>query len=372
MAWTIHHTRRAAFVAWLLSACALFAVGSPPAGAADSVTPTPAAVSLAPQAPAASATAATSQPSAPSPAPRPPGYTAWWALFVIAVSGAFGGFVDGMRATRTYRIRIGARAFEGGSIADALVGMAAAVAIFAFAESIFGGGRELQDTVSAWFLVKIAAWGVLSGYAGTKLLDDLSSKAIQKMIRDETGRQVTQQFAVDAQVEQIVQEAEQLRMQHIARVAAVGRGVPDADAEQLLERAILKFRGVLRQAPLHRGAQNGLANALAELGAYFKSQPGAEKPAKAGALLAEAIQLQDSLIRQDPSFSKAYYNRACYRAIAAASDPERALAIADLQDAILRDGQWRDYARTDPDLRPLHGTTYWRAELAAKTTAAGP
>lgn len=302
----------------------------------------------------------------------PAGHSAWWALFVIAVSGAFGGFVDGMRSTRTYRVRFGAYSADWGSIADGLVGMAASVAIFAFAESIFGGGQALDDRVSTWFLIKIAAWGVLSGYAGTKMLDDLSSKAIRKMISDETGRQVSEQITVDRQAQQIVQEAEQLRVQHLARVAAVGKGVADTDAEQLLERAILKFRGVLKNDPLHREAQNGLANALADLGVYCKDQPAPEAKARAAGLFAEAIQLQEAIVRQDPAFSKAYYNRACYKAVAATSDQDRQKAVEDLQLAIERDAQWRLYARSDPDLIPLHHMAAWKAVVTEPASPGTP
>jgi tetratricopeptide (TPR) repeat protein len=177
------------------------------------------------------------------------------------------------------------------------------------------------------------------------------------------------------QAEEIVQEAEQLRQQHNAHLAAAtaaGKGVADPDAEQLLERAILKFRGVIGKDPLHRGARNGLANSLADLGVYCQRQPVSEKSSKASALFAEAIQLQDGIIRQDPAFSKAYYNRACYRAVAAASERDRELAIADLAQAIQRDEPWRAYARTDPDLLSLHNTTYWNREVVAKTTAAAP
>jgi hypothetical protein len=359
----------------IVTVWALLMAGVAPASAADSGASTPTtALAAAPHQPQLAPSVPTQGPltSALPPAARHPGYTAWWALFVIAVSGAFGGFVDGMRSTRTYRVRFGERSADWGSIADALVGMAASVAIFAFAESIFGGGKELQDTVSAWFLVKIAAWGVLSGYAGTKLLDDLSTKSVQKMISDETGKQVSQQLAVGQQTDQIVQEAEQLRVQYLARVAAAGKGVADPGAEQLLQRAILKFRGVLKNDPLHRGAQNGLANALAELGTYYKDQPDADKQLRAAELFTEAIRLQDGIIRQDPAFSKAYYNRACYRAIAAADDQGREQAVEDLRQAIQRDVQWREYARTDPDLAPLHATAYWKSEVAEKTTAAAP
>lgn len=362
---------RMAMAALVVSACAWLPSAAVAAGAADGVAAAPGAGLAMPQPPQAAALVAMPKASEPEPPAIPRRYTAWWALFVIAVSGAFGGFVDGMRADRTYRVRFGSRSADWGSIADALVGMAASVAIFAFAESIFGG--EMKETVSAWFLVKVAAWGVLSGYAGTKLLDDLSSKAIRKMIRDETGRQVSQQIAVDAEAEEIVQEAEQLRQQHIARVAAAAvKGVADPGAEQLLERAILKFRGVIGKDPLHRGARNGLANALADLGVYIRGQRGSGGSAEASALFAEAIQIQDGIIRQDPAFSKAYYNRACYRAVAAASERDRELAIADLAQAIQRDEPWRVYARTDPDLISLRDTPYWNLEVAEKTAATAP
>jgi tetratricopeptide (TPR) repeat protein len=289
-------------------------------------------------------------------------------LFVIAVSGAFGGFVDGMRATRSYKVRFGSYSADWGSVADALVGTAASVAIFAFAESIFGGGKALDDKVSAWLLVKIAAWGVLSGYAGTKLLDDLSSKAVRQLIKDETSRQVGEQIAGDSQAQEIVQEAEQLRQQHLARVAAQ---LMDSQTLQLLERAILKLRGVLKQDAQHRGARNGLANALADLGVYCKAKPEQDMQTKAAASFKEAIELQDGIIRQDPKAAKAYYNRACYKAVAARSDDDKLQAIGDLKLAFERDDNWRVYAQTDPDLVALQTMPFWRQEIDVKAAGTG-
>ncbi|MCM8594667.1 lipopolysaccharide assembly protein LapB [Accumulibacter sp.] len=298
------------------------------------------------------------------PCPRVGNYSPWSALIVIALSGFFGGFVDGMRASRTYNIRFGSWSKDWGSVGDGLVGMAAAVAIFAFAESIFGGVTQ-SNSVTAWFLIKIAAWGVLSGYAGTKLLDDLSSKAVQRMIQQETSKEVARQVSVDQDARQTIREAEQLRTQYLAKAATLADGKSDASAVDLLNRAIVKLKAVLQKDPSNRDAKNGLANALADRGEYYTTFDAS--PPKARDDFDEAIKLADAMISLDPSFSKAYYNRACYKAVAGRPAEE---VVADLQEAIRRDEHWREYALSDKDLRSIHKNPFWSAEVASKSKAA--
>jgi hypothetical protein len=58
--------------------------------------------------------------------------------------------------------------------------------------------------------------------------------------------------------------------------------------------------------------------------------------------------------------------------VAATDDAGKAQAVEDLRQAIQRDAQWREYARTDPDLKPLHDMAYWRSEITAKAVDANP
>lgn len=280
---------------------------------------------------------------------------------MVAVSGFFGGFVDGLRSTRTYSARFGKWSQDWGSVGDGLIGMAAALAIFAFADSIFGSTVTQQDRVTAWFVTKIVAWGVLSGWAGTKLLDDLSSKAIRQMIQQQTGKEVEQQLAANQEDSNTIREAEQLRTRHLSKAATLADGQKDPEAEELAQRAIVKFRSVLQKNPSSRDARNGLANALCDLGVYYLRSDPAD--AKAKPLFDQAIALADALIAEDSAFAKGYYNRACYKAVAGVGLSE---VIADLKAAFERDAHFREYAVTDVDLRRLHQDPFWVAEVVAK------
>jgi tetratricopeptide (TPR) repeat protein len=282
------------------------------------------------------------------------GYSAWSALLVIAVSGFFGGFVDGLRTIRTYSLRFGTHSWDLGSLADGLVGMAAAIAIFAFAESIFSGVTS-KPSVQAWDLVKIAAWGVLSGYAGTKLLDDLSSKAIRRMIQEETSKEVAKQKTEAGDAKSSIDDARQLWTEYLTKIRSSSKGQPDEVAENLLERSIAKYKAVLQQDPLNSDAQNGLANAVADLGVYYKDY--VVDPKRADEQFKEAIKIQDERIKRNPTvatIAKAYYNRACYKAVAGESAYSKDKVLEDLREAIKRDEHWKDYARKDPDLARLH------------------
>lgn len=293
-------------------------------------------------------------------------YSPWLALFVLAVSGFFGGFVDGLRSTRTYNARFGRWSQDWGSVGDGLIGMGAALAIFAFAESIFSNVTQ-QDRVTAWFLTKIVAWGVLSGWAGTKLLDDLSSKAIRQMIQQETGKQVAEQNATVQDESNTIREAEQLRTRHLAKAATLAQGQKDADTEDLAKRAILKFKSTLQKNPANRDARNGLANTLADLGVYYLRVDPADPQAKP--LFEQAIKLADALVAEDAGFAKGYYNRACYKAVAGGALSE---VIADLKTAFKLDPHFREYALSDVDLNRVHADPFWAAEVAVKPATAKP
>lgn len=287
-------------------------------------------------------------------------YSPWFALFMIAVSGLFGGLVDGLRSTRSYTFRFSGTTKELGTLGDGLIGMLAAIAIFAFADSIFGSALMLGDRIKAWQVIKLVAWGVLSGWAGTKLLDDLSNKA-RDLIQRQTGTEVAQQLAAVQSGISSVREAEQQHTLFLSKLATLAKGVKDDKVEALAKKAVSNYEAVLEKSPSNREARNGLANTLADLGAYYLRDPA--DPDEANPRFERAIKLQDALIAEDPGFAKAYYNRACYKAVANRPVAE---VTTDLDEAIRRDATFREYARLDVDLERVHSDPWWNREIVAK------
>ncbi|MDL1981676.1 MAG: hypothetical protein LWX02_09465 [Deltaproteobacteria bacterium] len=96
------------------------------------------------------------------------------AIVIIAVAGAFGGLVLGIVNRTNYCICVpGGRVLKLGFLADLLIGCAAALAIFAFANSIFN--IDLTGLDNPQNIMKIVAIGVLAGFAGISLLRRVGS-----------------------------------------------------------------------------------------------------------------------------------------------------------------------------------------------------
>lgn len=275
-------------------------------------------------------------------------------LLLIALCGFFGGAVDGLRTQKSYKARLGALSLECGSFGDGLVGTTAAIAIFAFAENVFGGEGITSPMKLAMF-VKVVAWCVLSGYVGARLLDTLSSKLLIQAAMEAASAEAKKAVSKDEQAQQTVREAEHLVAQHNTRIAslvaskALRAGVTDVEAENLLKDAQRKYDQVLESDPANTAAQIGLANVHGYRGDYLhliKDEKGRTTSYK------EAIKLLDALINRDPKVAKAYYNRACCKALLG---DDRDDAARDLNTAIQLDKSFEEYAKGDNDLKSLRG-----------------
>lgn len=208
-----------------------------------------------------------------------------------------------------------------------------------------------------YVFLKLVAWGVLSGYAGTKLLDTLTSKAIKAFAEEAATRAVKEQVATNDEAQQNVNEAGQLVTQHVSLMAGLAAGPPSDDAalkrakeaERTLEDAERKYKLVLKREPANRRAQLGVANVHCLRGEYLQKVGNAQSDAS----FAKAIGVVDDLIRREPTMAKAYYNRACYRALRAGLAVVPAEAVADLLKAVELDENLKEYARGDSDLLSL-------------------
>jgi tetratricopeptide (TPR) repeat protein len=235
-----------------------------------------------------------------------------------------------------------------------LVGTASALAIFAFAESVFGAEAMKEMTkagsINSFAFVKMVAWGVLSGYAGTRLLDPLSDKMVKRLAGDTARAEVDKKLTDDQVSRQSIREAEQLVARHITMVAGLSKHAPSKDAADCLDDAQRKYELVLKSDPANIPAQIGLANVHCYRGDYLRFINDAKRGDDS---YAAAIKVVDALIKRDPNVAKAYYNRACYKAVA--GDPPYAKddAARDLIKAVELDPHLKDYAAGDKDLESL-------------------
>lgn len=272
----------------------------------------------------------------------------WELLILIGASGFFGGMVDGLKSERHYRWRFGTFTKEWGTFGDALVGVTSALAIFAFAENIFGS-ENFSGTIPVNSLLKLVAWGVLSGYAGTKLLDTLTSKAVKALAKEEAAKAVKEQAVASDETLHNLEEASQKITQHLNVIATLKAGQTNDRALEFLDEAQRKYTLVLQSEPGNLRAQLGLANVHSYRAEY---QQKANLP-EANDSFAKAIKTVDDLIHREPTLAKAYYNRACYKTLKAGPNEVPPEAVDDLLEAVRLDENLKQYAVDDPDLVKL-------------------
>ncbi|HEX7240627.1 MAG TPA: hypothetical protein VF263_10190 [Longimicrobiaceae bacterium] len=282
-------------------------------------------------------------------------------LLWIAGSGAFGGFVDGLLFSREYKFRVGKIRRDLGSVGDALVGATAGVAIFVVADAIFKIQVEnLQRTAE---FVRLVAWGVLSGFAGLRVLQPLSEKFITD-VAGKTARDVVRTAAVQNHEAAVhVQSGEALLTKFDF---AKSEGMLEARKAQFagsLEVAENKFKAALAMDPGNLDALRGQAKVYrrrADLAA-MEHRTGEQRR-----LMNLAVDTVSQIIEHNPDYALAYYSRACYRSLMK-DGPD--VVLADLQEAIRLNPAIGELAKTDPDFTDAIRKDAAFAEL---TGTAGP
>lgn len=243
-------------------------------------------------------------------------------LMVIIFAGGFGGFVFGLHSNNSYKVRlpINGKSLEAGFLGDILVGMAASVTIFFVADALFG--LQMSKTPTTECLIKIIALGVLSGFAGIKVLSSMSSKLMERI--SEIDQRVDQVEKTD-QVAELLRQADFLLNNN-----------PDS--------ALIIYNKALLIDPNSEPGKIGKAKALRRHGN-----------------IEEAVSTLTDVIEINPRAERAYYNRACYKHLSSSHTKEDTLR--DLQKAVHLFNFYQAYALEDKDFEDMWGDSDFRSAI---------
>ena len=239
-------------------------------------------------------------------------------LVAVILSGCFGGLVFGIQANNnSLRMPRSNRRIKIGFLGDILVGAAASIAVFLVAGTLFGIDFSIGNDPNR--LVRVIALGVLSGFAGIRLLSGMSSRLLQ-------------------QIEEISERVEQ-----VEQADRVGELLRQADflLNHSPERALIIYSKALGIDPDNEAARIGLAKAQRRLGR-----------------LDDAITTLSEVVRLNPDCERAYYNRACYKNLLDGCSTDDVLA--DLKRAIELFEPYSSYALYDKDLESLRENPLFR------------
>jgi tetratricopeptide (TPR) repeat protein len=233
------------------------------------------------------------------------------ALLALLCGGVIGGFIAGQRDCLEHKIRlpITGRRIELGVLGDILIGAGACIATFGIAVQSHLLAIPLQN--EPYWLIKLTAIGIITGFTGIKLLSGISSRIVNE-VED-----------VKESVKSLERREESLRKST--------RGDSLRENGRYIE-AEREYRDALKLDPDNDLAVIGLAKVFRWTGRVD-----------------EAIQQLTEFIDRQPTASRAIYNRGCYEALL---NRKRA-AISDLTRAIQLDPYYRQYAQKDQDLDNL-------------------
>jgi len=189
--------------------------------------------------------------------------------------------------------------------------MAAAIAIFFVAGPLFN--MKLENLSADSSMVKVISLGVISGFAGIRLLKAMSENLMKKVQRlDYKIKKIEKSEELD----ELITQANFLLDKNIKRAKAI-------------------YERVLQIDPDNRAAMVGKARVLNREGK-----------------VEEAIQLLSEVINKYPKAERAYYLRACYKnELKKYSKKE---VLADLAKAIEISEIYKEYARNDEDFDNLN------------------
>ncbi len=307
-----------------------------------------------------------------------PSASTWWVVTqfvaVIALTGAFGGFVHGLlaRSRVKYNVVLPQRGLPSeerdiGIWGDVFIGAAAGTTMFWVLDTLFGL-TVAEASRNAQVTLKIVGLGVLSGYLGMVVLENLSVMFTKKL--------TTAQIDLDKTRD----EAEQLQ----ARIRAASRArqlTPLGDAYRrwgMWDEAINLYEEASKIEPAN--GENYLLKSFvyadqAELALKEVEKEGAatEKgkaaQERANRMYDNAISLAQRAVEADKTSARAYYDLACYKHMRKAVDDK--VVFADLATAFSKaDGDIvRKMAKADPDFKDLVANPKFQ-ELLDKEVAA--
>lgn len=282
-------------------------------------------------------------------------------LLWIALAGAFGGFVDGLMSERIYSFRVGKTVRNLGSIGDCLVGATSGIAIFSVAGSLLK--VDFADMTAPGEFIRVIALGVLSGFAGIRLLQPMTEGLVKRFASEEAQKRFK------SLVTESVETSIDINLANgcITHYEATRRipTMKDEERKKILIDAEKAIERVLQQEPTN-------VEALRAKGKIRKRQAELRNAKDKIPLYNDAIAATNQMIEINPDSDIGYYNRACYKALLRSLDPNIALSdiIDDLSEAIKRFELNKQRAKEDSDFHSIKREHAFMALIDGKSFAA--
>jgi tetratricopeptide (TPR) repeat protein len=240
------------------------------------------------------------------------------AIILICSGGALGGIVSGMLHKTNFIIMLPSKkAIELGFIGDAVVGVAASLAIFAVAGSILNIDLTRLNQINEF--LKTMAVSVVAGFAGFSLLQRLSTQLVSKFVQIDQKLKMVDEKVTSLEIKQKSNNfytQGDFYLNHC-----------------VYDQAIECFETALNVDPQNKRAVIGIGCALKRMG---KTE--------------EALNAIGRAFSIDPNYEAAYYNRACYKSILGYAKND---ILKDLEMAIKIFPANKKFAKTDEDFRSL-------------------
>lgn len=266
-------------------------------------------------------------------------------LLWIIIAGAFGGFVDGLIASRPYALRWKTTTIDIGSLGDILVGAAASIAIFTIASALFELRlKELQEPDK---FMRLIAWGVLSGFAGLRILQGMSEKLVQDIATKVAEDTVKKVLVQDVDMEINIRAGEAALTKYDIAKEGDWKQIDEGAAKKLLDVALLKFDAALSRQSDNEMALRDKAKVYRRI-AEFEGRKGNATAEKEN--WNKAIGILTSIINRSPTSSLAHYNLACYLHLSKADLKD---VMDNLCKALNIAPTLKENAKSDPDFASI-------------------
>jgi hypothetical protein len=221
-------------------------------------------------------------------------------LLGLFLTGGAGGLVraivEDTRTENALTLPFSRKTVALGWFGDALIGGCASIVGYTFFNVL---GTTTPSTTMP-DIVKLAGFGIASGYAGARILNAMLDRFPERKLNLLAAKQ-------DA-----------LRLHESGKYLFAAR----------------RFREILSQDPTDLQSKANLALSLS-----YTGEDG----------IKEALTLLDEVVRTDPKNAEAWYNIACMRAVATFKNFSHDEVLQPLKKAIDLDADWKQYLATDKD-----------------------
>jgi len=275
---------------------------------------------------------------------------------IIALFGASGGVIVGITRSSSYRVRMpffGEGLIEIGIFGDVFIGAVTSIAAFYVIGSLLGLGDKEYETPAEW--IKLISLSIIAGFAGLGLISNLSDQLVTKLTNVQSLVENVESGVVAFR--QANEAATQVRegIEKMNKGNALRKSATDDEglrnSEWSLRQALPRFSRALQVDPGNLKARVERAKVYSGLARTYTKMdaPNLVRPIE---FFMKAIEVLDEVVEEDPRHARAYYNRACYRALL--DDETAALAaLEDLELAIEQDPIYLQLQGRDSDFDSL-------------------